>query len=510
MIKGWESDKKIGEQKYQTVQTIGTGRHGSDMIPKAVYALSPIDSVPEAGSTDRSIVLAGNSSKVGDIVRFTGGVLEGQEVGITSKDGSSMIFSHSFDAAITAAETFKIMRHITLTIDQAGALSTSSGPIQFIKDAATVTVTEDTGTPANNIPFPVKLVDVTGDVNITAGDLNVQLSHLGANADSTRIGDGTNELAVNANLEALVHDTDLLAEQVLQKALLTSLDGKDFSTSAKQDALKVTQDAILAKIIAAPATEAKQDTAKAVLDALLVELALKADLTETQPVSLASQPLPTGAATETTLASVLAKIIAAPVTEAKQDIMEVSLDAILAKIIAAPATEAKQDNVITELGNILAKIIAAPATEAKQDIMEVSLDAILAKIIAAPSTEAKQDTIITELGLIKDNTAIPSVKEIIVPFSVSGSNIPAIGDVTGLQLIASTANATKKIQTIEDVGEYIGLYKGAPSSLILVCVLPIAGGIVEIDVPAGTRLSLKHMKASVIATDTYFSANLIG
>lgn len=37
------------------------------------------------------------------------------------------------------------------------------------------------------------------------------------------------------------------------------------------------------------------------LAALLTELALKADLTETQPVSAASLPLPTGAATETTL-----------------------------------------------------------------------------------------------------------------------------------------------------------------------------------------------------------------
>ncbi len=90
-------------------------------------------------------------------------------------------------------------------------------------------------------------------------------------------------------------------------------------------------------------TSAKQDL-------ILAELQLKADLTETQPVSLASLPalasgsaivgkfgidqttpgttnavavassaLPTGASTETTSASILAKIIAAPATEAKQD-----------------------------------------------------------------------------------------------------------------------------------------------------------------------------------------------
>lgn len=49
------------------------------------------------------------------------------------------------------------------------------------------------------------------------------------------------------------------------------------------------------------ATSAKQDT-------LLAELQLKADLTETQPVSLASLPLPTGASTEATLSTLNGKI----------------------------------------------------------------------------------------------------------------------------------------------------------------------------------------------------------
>lgn len=145
-------------------------------------------------------------------------------------------------------------------------------------------------------------------------------------------------------------------------------------------------------------------------------------------------------ATQTTLAAILAKILTAPATEAKQDVgntslstiagkdfaTQVTLAAVLAKIIAAPATEAKQDTGNTSLSTIagkdfatqttlaavLAKIIAAPATEAKQDVGNTSLStiagkdfatqttlaAVLAKIIAAPATEAKQDTQITNLG----------------------------------------------------------------------------------------------------------------
>jgi len=44
------------------------------------------------------------------------------------------------------------------------------------------------------------------------------------------------------------------------------------------------------------------------LAALLTELQLKADLTETQPVSAVSLPLPTGAATQTTLAALLTEL----------------------------------------------------------------------------------------------------------------------------------------------------------------------------------------------------------
>jgi len=65
------------------------------------------------------------------------------------------------------------------------------------------------------------------------------------------------------------------------------------ATSAKQlaDGHNVTVDNIASTpVISGFATSAKQDT-------LLTELQLKADLTETQPVSAASLPLPTGAAT---------------------------------------------------------------------------------------------------------------------------------------------------------------------------------------------------------------------
>ena len=124
------------------------------------------------------------------------------------------------------------------------------GPVKFVKDGMTVDVNEDTITQSNNAPLPVKLIGTTGPINITAGDLNVQLSHAGVNYDSTRIGDGANLWAMTGSGEGLVSD-------LATRASLASIDAK---------------------------------------------------LTNPLPVSAASLPLPAGAATEATLAAFSAKV----------------------------------------------------------------------------------------------------------------------------------------------------------------------------------------------------------
>ncbi|NOS92460.1 MAG: hypothetical protein HOP30_11095 [Cyclobacteriaceae bacterium] len=116
---------------------------------------------------------------------------------------------------------------------------------------------------------------------------------------------------------------------------------------------------------------------------------------------------------------------------AKQDESTTALSNILAKLIAAPSTEAKQDVIIAALTTLLAytdgqetlltaiqnKIIAAPATEAKQDTANTALANILAKIIAAPSTEAKQDNLITLLSsIIRDEDSAHTSGEKGIPF----------------------------------------------------------------------------------------------
>ncbi|MGV7234660.1 MAG: hypothetical protein ACQ9ET_00235 [Nitrosomonadaceae bacterium] len=151
-----------------------------------------------------------------------------------------------------------------------------------------------------------------------------------------------------------------------------TIDTSGLATEPKQDVGNASLASILAKIIAAPSTEAKQDTIITGIASLLAELDLKANLTETQPVSAASLPLPSGASTEATLVSVLAKIIAAPSTEAKQDVVIAALGLL---IINEKLLQVDSVGSTTYLGYADPGTLTSDATWAVKRIIETAGDA---------------------------------------------------------------------------------------------------------------------------------------
>ena len=209
--------------------------------------------------------------------------------------------------------------------------------------------------------------------------------------------------------------------------------------------------------------------------------------TDAQPISAAALPLPTGAATsakqdtiivhvdgietalttlnakdfatQTTLAALLAKVIAAPSTEAKQDAMivlltsiagyvdglegkdyatQTTLAALLAKVIASPSTEAKQDTIIAAVDTLEASFTTL---NAKDFATQTTLAAILAKIIAAPATEAKQDTLIASNAAIQ--TAVQTLDNAIagaeMQVDIVTSALPTGASTSALQTTGNTA-----------------------------------------------------------------------
>ena len=168
---------------------------------------------------------------------------------------------------------------------------------------------------------------------------------------------------------------------------------------------------------------------RALLGAIDTELKLKADLTETQPVSATALPLPTGAATQTTSADILTEL------KLKADLTETQPVSILAlnvvdQIDTTPLLDTSSTNITASTGN--------PVT-----------------------------------------------------------------------LVASSAAIIKKIVSVEDIGEFFGLYTGVALSEVLLCVLPLGGGEIEVNIPIATRISIRHMKNTAI-TSGFIALNFLG
>lgn len=107
----------------------------------------------------------------------------------------------------------------------------TSEPVKFNLDGVPTQVSKDTVTPSNSKALPVELTGASGPINITAGDLNVQLTDQGANPDVTRIGNGTYQLAITSANAAKVDGSAVT--QPISAASLPLPSGA--ATEAKQD-----------------------------------------------------------------------------------------------------------------------------------------------------------------------------------------------------------------------------------------------------------------------------------
>jgi hypothetical protein len=161
------------------------------------------------------------------------------------------------------------------------------------------------------------------------------------------------------------------------------------ATSANQATEISALASILAKIIAAPSTEAKQDTMIVILTAIagyVDGLEGKDYATQTTLAALTS-------ANHTDLAAILAKLITAPATEAKQDTGNTSLSSIDSKLSTLNSQTDGVESSLTSIDGRLATL------NSQTDGLEGSLTSIDTKL-TSQATAARQDT---------GNTSIASV-----------------------------------------------------------------------------------------------------
>lgn len=308
------------------------------------------------------------------------------------------------------------------------------------------------------------------------------------------------------------------------------------------------------------------------LAALLTELQLKADLTETQPVSVASLPLPSGAATQTTLAALLAELqLKADLTETQPvSVSGVSTAANQATELtrigdvteAAPASDTASSGLNGRLQraaqNITTMSAKLPATLG-QKAMSASLAVAIASdqgavpasqsgtwninniagTVSLPTGAATQTTLaalLTELQLKADLTENqPVINKTSGGTSITGETIgsnhaihqKALGSAfkdsarctssvtTGAwtQLIASTAAEAQMITVNENAGVSVELGVGGAGSESRVLLVPPGGmnGAIPLRIPASSRLSVRAVSGTAAYSSTVeLLVNLLG
>jgi hypothetical protein len=234
--KGYSSQEKEDRlsAEFVTVSPAGENQHGLDVIAHSWVASLGSDAV-EAASTTSIINATAHAALKGDLVSFTSGTFSGREFPISAVDTNTITLGVTLSAAPGTGDTFDIKRYTNPEVSALGAVVSFLG---FIRDGGNQIVTEDTATPANNRPLPVKLTDFSGDMVLNAANLNleVQLGSTGANPDSVQIGDGTEILSITAANEAEVRTAQLPAALgQLAKAASTSV-----TLASDQDALPIT------------------------------------------------------------------------------------------------------------------------------------------------------------------------------------------------------------------------------------------------------------------------------
>lgn len=474
--KGFPAQSKLERLKgeHVTVEPIREQQHGMTSIVHQYVRVVATDAV-EAGSTTSVIVATAHVAKKGDVIRFTSGVLDGQEVKVVATATNSITVGEDLASAPAAAVTFEILRHKYPLVNPDGSLAATiaSAPIQYVLDGVDTEVTEDTVTPANDRPLPVKIMGTTGPINITAGDINVHSSDVGANYDSVRIGDGADLLSITASGQAEV------------------------AVTASLPAGANTIGAVTVASLPLPSGAATEATL-ASIDGNLI----KAD---TDNVTVVASALPTGAATETTLAAVLADTAT----------IDSNIASIAAEDFATETTLATLNAKVTavDTGAVTISTALPAGNNNIGDVDVVSLPSLPAgtnnigdvDVLSLPALPAGTNSI---------GTVVVAGQDVVDLFDTplldaSSTNIPGSAS-SPLQVVASLASAVKSLDIMDTTGGWIGLYTGAPASEVLKLVIgPGEDRTVQCALPASTRISVKSLQTSAISSGE-LSINFLG
>ena len=244
----------------------------------------------------------------------------------------------------------------------------------------------------------------------------------------------------------------------------------------------------------------------------------------TVEADITSSALPTGAATETTLAAIKTAV---EIIDNAVSGNELQVDVVTSALPAGAATESTLASIEGDTSSLAGCVSGS----------EVQVDIVSSALPSGAATEATLADIKTAVELIDNAVSGSELQVDIVAALPSGTNTIGKVDVNTLsvvdlldagildtsstniagsasnptQVVASTAAATKKLQLLDTTGAFIGVYTGAALSEVLQFVMgPGSDQTIEHAIPAATRISLKRLDSTTAISSGIVAINFIG
>ena len=244
------------------------------------------------------------------------------------------------------------------------------------------------------------------------------------------------------------------------------------------------------------------------LQALLTELQLKADLSETQPVSAASLPLPTGAATEATL-----NLVDSSLAAINTDIQLTNIE--LANILTAlngSATEATLVALSAKLNSLGQKASAASAPvvlSTEQETILTAINTVLGNTlnvqlstVASEGTLLSTNSLLTTIDAVLDNIKLDTAKLALG----AGSTVTAVPSSASNQTLQASNANRKSVKIYNNSDVDLRVKEGTASSLASFTWNILPGEHVVIDDYSGiiTGISVSSPTGTILVTETTY------
>jgi len=529
-LRGYTNNEKEDRLRaeHTTLSPVGQHKFALDVKSHGSVSEYATDAV-EAGSTTSVINATAHAALVGDMIRFTSGALTGIEADVISVSANTITLGQTLSSAPVAAVTFSILRPTSLTLTTSGGFAST---VSFTRDGSNQVVTEDTVTPANNRPLPVKLSGVTGDITVTAQNLNVQSTHTGANPDSMQIGDGTETLSITASGQAEVAVTAALpagtnnigdVDVLSQPARSHTTDSIRIGDGTDLLAISGTGEASVAVTSALPAGTNN------IGDVDVLSQPARSHTTDSIRIGDGTDLLAISGTGEASVAVTSAlpagtnnigdvDVLSQPARSHTTDSMRIGDGTDLALVTGAGELNVLESN----SGSILTSLQVMDDWDEsdRAKVNPIVGEAGVQGGSGAVSASTQRVVLATDVALPAGTNTLGAVNvnhKDVVDFidganailDASSTNIPGSGS-SPVTLVASLDDDVGAIQVFDTTGGFIGIYTGAALSEILRCVVgPGSDQTIDVSFAGGARVSAKRLDSVTALSSGFLAINFI-